>query len=94
MMPNGNISPREAFDRVLRIAASFSNETRHKLAQAYEDYLNTLPPEHRDLVMAIMVGNKVVTVKRSEIPKRILEDEEFFHLFLSHLDRIASKARG
>ncbi|RLE88786.1 MAG: hypothetical protein DRJ67_01080 [Thermoprotei archaeon] len=92
-MPNGNVSPREAFDRVLRIAASFSNETRHKLAQAYQGYLNTLPPEHREMMMAIMAKGRTIVVKRSEIPRRILEDDEFFHLFLQHLSAIAAKRR-
>ena len=86
-------SPREAFDRVLRIAATFSNETRHQLARAYQEYLETLPEQHRELVMAIMAKGRTIVVKRSEIPRRILEDDEFFHLFLQHLSSIASRRR-
>lgn len=78
----------------MRIAATFTNETRHQLAEAYREYLKTLPPKHRELAMAIMTADKTVVVRRNEIPRRILEDDEFFYLFLAHLKEIAKKWRG
>jgi len=93
MMPNGKTSPREAFSRILKIAATFSNEMRHQLAEAYKEYLDTLPPEHRNMMMCIMVGGKVIAVRRSEIPQKILEDDEFLNYYLMHLGEIAKRAR-
>jgi len=76
---------------VLRLALTFSNEVRHELAKAYAEYLETLPPEHRDLMLVILTDKGSVAVKRNEIPKRIVEDPEFCNLFLQYLSKIATK---
>jgi len=84
-------TPKEAFGRVIKLALTFSNEVRHELAKAYAEYLETLPPEHRDLTVVFMTDKGSISVRRSEIPRRIVEDPEFCNLFLQYLSKIAAK---
>lgn len=92
-MPDKKKSPWEAFEKVVKISLRFSNELRHQLAQAYQEYLNTLPPEHRELTMFVITEKKIIAVKRSEVPKRILYDDEFLTFFLKHIANIAPKMK-
>lgn len=92
-MTGDSSRPHAAFERLVRMAAAFSNEMRHQLASAYREYLEALPPEHREMVMVIMTPNGGVAVKRTEIPRLLVEDDEFLRLFLQHLSNIAEKWR-
>ncbi|RSN73368.1 hypothetical protein [Candidatus Methanodesulfokora washburnensis] len=51
----------------------FGNDERERLAKLYEEYLNQLPPENREM----WIGYVGFMVKRSEVPSLIRKDPEF-----------------
>ena len=80
---------REAFRRLLRVPVSFTPDGRRALAEAYAAYLESIPPEGREATVVILTRDAAVAVKRSEIPRLIVEDERFYELFAAYLRDLA-----
>ena len=57
-----------------------------RLSEALEQYVSTLPDRGEKHVVAVM-GPKPVVVKYSELPKKLLEDEEFALRFIAVLKK-------
>jgi len=83
----------EVFKQVVKLAkqvstiATLSPDVESRLmmefAELYERYLNSIPPEHRDLIMVVMPNPNAdfeyMEVRISEIPERLRRgDRELF----------------
>ena len=76
---------RELLLECCRLARRRDPESRRALAEAYWRYVSALPPEQRRAAVCIMSGGRTVVVRRDEIPKRLLKDDEFYELFRAYL---------
>jgi len=61
------------------------------LAQKYKEYLETLPPTRRNGIIVILdpKTGKSRSIKRTDIPRLLIEDPEFRKMYL----RVVSEAR-
>ena len=81
------MSTREKFDEFIRLCkvtlatlnSDRVSDLRVRIARAYEEFLNSLPEDRRNDTLVTMSGR---AVPRTEIPRLILEDDEFFMLIL------------
>ncbi|MEM1821059.1 MAG: hypothetical protein QXU64_05655, partial [Thermofilaceae archaeon] len=67
--------------RRVAVSNSLDAEKRRRLASLYRQYNEALPPEHRDTAMVIL-GEKPRVIPREEIPRLIMEDDDFYRLIL------------
>jgi len=70
---------QEKWARIEKLMHQFSNEMVHDLAAAWEDYVNSLPKEMQESVIANFSG-LCVTLK--DIPKLIRTKKGFINILL------------
>ncbi|MEM0087610.1 MAG: hypothetical protein QXK85_01435 [Thermofilum sp.] len=70
--------------RRVALSNSLDAEKRRRLASLYRQYNEALPPEHRGTAMVIL-GEKPRVIPREEIPRLIMEDDDFYRLILKML---------
>jgi len=66
---------------------AFSYEDRVRLSEKYQKFLESLEPELRELEFVVMTKKGVKVIKRSEIPKLLIEDEEVFQVLVETWSR-------
>jgi len=71
---------KEAWKKIKELTLSFSNEFRHKYAEAWKKYINLLPEEERNTIMCTLRGK---SIKLKDIPEAILKDDEVLQLLLN-----------
>ena len=75
-------NPLEKWRKVQRLALKFKNDIVHELAQAYQEYLDSLPEFAREVTIMTFSGK---VIKRKDIPRLIIEDPQFREWFIKHL---------
>ena len=93
------MSAKEVYMEMLKLSLMMSlgeDELRQKIAEKYIEYVNSLPERAKKRTMVVMTEKGCIVVSHEEIPKKILEDDEFYRWFLEMLRRRARRryARG
>jgi len=76
---------RERFRKVKKAMGEVSSteEERERVARAYEEYLEALPPEQRRKTLMTLTHKArfPTVVRRSDIPRLIRKDPEFYRIY-------------
>jgi len=64
---------------------ALSSDAVEKLASLYQEYIDELPEEHKNVDVIIIAQGRTYSFKRTEIPKLIRENAEVRDMFLKRL---------
>lgn len=58
-----------------------TKEERKRVADSYKRYLKSIPKSDRDTCLVFLAEGKITSVKREDIPEKMVENPEFYERY-------------